>query len=62
VKRAADGKPILCAKALASVAVTKRSTGLDAFVVARGIGPEGFALRPEIRLINGRMFHPATQS
>ncbi len=26
----------------------------------RGVGPEGLALRPEIRLINGRMFRPAT--
>jgi putative ABC transport system permease protein len=60
VKRAAGGKPIASADALGSLLVTKKSNGLDFYVVIRGVGPEGFALRPEIRLINGRMFRPAT--
>jgi len=60
IRTAADGKPIVSAEALASVAVVKRSNGLDAYVVLRGVGPEGFALRPEIKLVSGRMFRPAT--
>jgi putative ABC transport system permease protein len=60
VKTTGDGKPILSAESLAYVAVTKKSNGLDAWVVLRGIGPEGFALRPEIKVISGRMFRPAT--
>jgi putative ABC transport system permease protein len=60
VKRAADGKPVVSADALSSILVTKKSNGLDFYVGIRGVGPEGFALRPEIRLINGRMFRPAT--
>jgi putative ABC transport system permease protein len=59
-KTTGDGKPILSAESLAYVAVTKKSNGLDAWVVLRGIGPEGFALRPEIKVISGRMFRPAT--
>jgi putative ABC transport system permease protein len=60
IRKSVDGKPIASAESLASVAVTKKSNGLDAFVDVRGIGPEGFALRPEIKLINGRLFRPAT--
>jgi putative ABC transport system permease protein len=60
IRTAADGKPIVSAEALASVAVVKKSNGLDAYVVLRGVGPEGFALRPEIKLVSGRMFRPAT--
>jgi putative ABC transport system permease protein len=59
IKTTDDGKPILSAESLAYVAVTKKSNGLDAWVVLRGIGPEGFALRPEVKLISGRMFRPA---
>lgn len=60
VRKAADGKPIVSADTFASVAVTKKSNGLDFFIDIRGIGPAGLALRPEIRLIKGRMFRPAT--
>ncbi len=60
IRKAADGKPIVSADSFASVAVTKKSNGLDFFVDIRGIGPAGLALRPEIRLINGRLFRPAT--
>jgi len=60
IRHSADGKAIISAEELASVAVTKKGSGLDAYVEIRGVGPEGFALRPEIRLVNGRMFRPAT--
>jgi putative ABC transport system permease protein len=60
VRRGADGKPIVSAEALVQAGVVKKSNGLDAFITVRGVGPEGFALRPEIKLISGRMFHAAT--
>ena len=52
------GAPIVSAESLASVVLTKKSDGFDAYVVLRGIGPTGFALRPEIKLISGRLFTP----
>jgi putative ABC transport system permease protein len=58
IKKMADGKPIVSADALAFVVVTKKSDGLDAYVDLRGITPEGLALRPEVKLISGRMFKP----
>jgi putative ABC transport system permease protein len=60
VRRGADGKPIISAETLVQSGVVKKSDGLDAFITVRGVGPEGFALRPEIKLISGRMFRPAT--
>jgi len=60
IKKDLTGKPIISAESLAYTAVTKRSDGLDSSVVLRGISPEGLAVRPEIKLISGRMFRPAT--
>jgi putative ABC transport system permease protein len=60
LRHAADGKPIVSAEALTAILVTKKSNGLDFYMVLRGIGPEGLTLRPEIKLTSGRMFHPAT--
>src|SRR5258705_4378049 len=57
VKKTADGKAIASIDELVAVLVTKKSDGLDAFVTVRGVGPEGFALRPEIKLVSGRMFN-----
>ena len=59
IRTASDGKPIVSAESLATVAVVKKSDGLDAFVALRGIGPQGLALRPEIKLVAGRLFRPA---
>ena len=56
---AADGKPIVSAEYVTAVLVSKKSDGLDAYVTLRGVGAEGFTLRPEIRLVNGRMFQSA---
>jgi len=59
IKTAGDGKRIVSAEYLGAVLVTKKSNGLDAYVTLRGVGPEAFALRPEVRLVSGRMFQPA---
>jgi putative ABC transport system permease protein len=59
IKIAADGKPTVSAEYLVAVLVTKKSDGLDAYVSLRGIGPEASTVRPEIKLISGRMFQSA---
>jgi putative ABC transport system permease protein len=60
LRHAANGKPVVSADALTSLVVTKKSNGLDFGMVLRGLGPEGLALRPEIKLISGRLYRPAT--
>jgi putative ABC transport system permease protein len=59
IRSTGDGKPIMSAESLASVILTRKNNGLDVYVLLRGVGPEGFALRPEIKLVSGRMFRPA---
>lgn len=58
IKHDASGKPILSAETTAFISVTKKSDGLDTFVIVRGMGPNAMVLKPEIHLISGRMFHP----
>jgi len=59
IKIAGDGKPVVSAEHLVAVLVTKKSDGLDAYVSLRGIGPEASTVRPEIKLVSGRMFQSA---
>lgn len=58
IKHTADGKPLVSADTTAFVSIPKKSDGLEVFVGIRGVGPEGLAVRPEVRLISGRMFQP----
>jgi putative ABC transport system permease protein len=58
IKRDAGGKPVASAETF-SLALLERRDGTDARVPLRGVGPNAFALRPEIKLIEGRMFEPA---
>jgi putative ABC transport system permease protein len=53
-----DGKPVMSADYLAYTGVIKKSDGLDAYVSVRGVGLADAKLRPEIKLISGRMFRP----
>ena len=58
IRKNGDGKPVASAEHIAAILVTNAVTGRDAFVMVRGVGPEAFALRPEIKLVEGRMFEP----
>jgi putative ABC transport system permease protein len=59
VRKDAEGKPVASAEAVISARVAKKSDGTDAYVSLRGTGPQGMALRRDIRLVSGRMFRPA---
>src|SRR5687768_176989 len=52
--RRIDGKAALSAEVLALASVAKRSDSSDAFVTLRGVGPEAFTVRPELKIIAGR--------
>lgn len=58
VRKTADGKAIVSAEILAFAPINKKDDGLNAFMTVRGVGPQGTSLRPEIKLISGRMFTP----
>jgi len=56
IRKAADGSPIASAENLATVLLPENKGGRDAFIVVRGVGPQAFTLRPEMKLLEGRLF------
>ena len=57
IARAPDGTP-LAASELMVVWNLPRKSGTKTNVVVRGVGPKSFALRPKVRLVQGRQFRP----
>jgi putative ABC transport system permease protein len=58
VKRAAGGKPAASADVFAYLDGVKKSDGLTEPATIHGVGPEGFTVLPQVKLISGRMFKP----
>ena len=57
IKRDAAGQPIYSAETMTIILLTKKD-GSDVSVPLRGVGPNAEALRPEIKLVAGRMYEP----
>ncbi len=53
-----DGKPFLAKEMVVLITLPKRGTNIPSNVVIRGIGASSLALRPQVRLIAGRMPRP----
>lgn len=58
VRRGADGKPVASAELLVIADLPKAGTGTLANAAVRGVQPEAFALRPEVKIVEGRKFEP----
>jgi putative ABC transport system permease protein len=56
IKRDSDGKPLVSADALASMWLPTRATGAPGSITFRGVWARSLALRPEIKLLEGRLF------
>jgi putative ABC transport system permease protein len=56
----ADGRPMVSKEPVVLINLPKRSNGKAANVVIRGVTPAGLALRPQVKLVQGRMFRPGT--
>jgi putative ABC transport system permease protein len=59
IKRDTDGKPLGSAEMVAIVSMPLKNTNTKANIALRGIGVKGMQVRPEIKIIEGRMFKPA---
>lgn len=57
VARDADGQPLASAEVVVLFNLL-RPGGVAANVMVRGVGPQGFTLRPQVRLVEGRAFVP----
>jgi putative ABC transport system permease protein len=52
----ASGVPLIAAEAVAPLALIEKRTGLQVNATLRGVGSEILAVRPEIKIVAGRMF------
>ncbi len=57
VARDGRGEPLASAEVVVLFNLPRRD-GVDANVLVRGVGEAGFALRPQVRLVAGRLFVP----
>src|SRR5512136_2435940 len=55
-----DGKPLLDKELVVLINLTKRGTNKPSNVVIRGVGAGGLQLRPQVRLVAGRMPRPGS--
>jgi ABC-type antimicrobial peptide transport system permease subunit len=55
-----DGGKLLSKEPVVLINLPKRDTGSPSNVVIRGVTPEGLVLRPQVRIVEGRMFRPGT--
>ncbi|WP_158880115.1 ABC transporter permease [Rhodanobacter sp. L36] len=58
IARDAAGKPIVSAELVVAANVTQKSADGDANAQLRGVDDEAWALRPELKIIEGRKFKP----
>jgi len=56
IRKDAANQPIASAEVISFVGLTDPRTGLNSYVTVRGVGSEVFALRPEIKITQGRAF------
>ncbi|MDD2708969.1 MAG: ABC transporter permease [Verrucomicrobiae bacterium] len=56
IARQADGRPLLSAESVILVSLARASSQGEANVLVRGLEPAGLELRPQARLVEGRMF------
>lgn len=55
-----DGQPLVSKEIVVLINLPKRSSGKPSNVLIRGVAPAGLELRPQVRIVEGRMFLPGT--
>lgn len=58
IQKDVDGKPIASAEHLGNLPAKRKIDQLPVRMLVRGIGEKGMVLRPELKLVSGRMFQP----
>jgi len=56
----ADGRKLISKEPVVLINLPKRGSNKASNVVIRGVTPNGLVLRPQVRLVEGRMFQPGT--
>jgi ABC-type antimicrobial peptide transport system permease subunit len=55
-----DGRPLVSKEPVVLINLPKRESGKPSNVVIRGVTPRGLTLRPQVHVIEGRLFRPGT--
>ncbi len=55
-----DGRPLVSREPVVLINLAKRTTGKPSNVVIRGVTAAGLEMRPQVRIVEGRMFRPGT--
>jgi putative ABC transport system permease protein len=55
-----DGQRLLSKEPVVLINLPKRESGKPSNVVIRGVTPRGLVLRPQVQIVEGRMFRPGT--
>jgi ABC-type antimicrobial peptide transport system permease subunit len=55
-----DGQRLVSKEVVVLMVMPKRGSDKPSNVTIRGLGPAGIALRPQVRIVEGRMFRPGT--
>ena len=55
-----DGSKLVSKEPVVLISLPKRESGKPSNVVIRGVTPQGLTLRPQVRIVEGRMFRPGT--
>ncbi len=58
IERDANGQPLVSADVVVLVNLPRREDPGEAHVLIRGVSPQGIALRPQVRLVDGGWFTP----
>jgi len=60
IAKAEDGKPLASGETVVIINLSKKSAGLSNITV-RGVAPQAFTLRPQVKIVEGRQFTPGAR-
>lgn len=58
IAKGADGRPVASPELSQVVNLQSKADGTDTNVQFRGVGPDAWALRPQLKIVEGRKFNP----
>jgi putative ABC transport system permease protein len=61
IKHDARDRPVVSAEIILIAPVARKRDNSDVYVTLRGVGPQYFVLRPELKLVSGRLFRAGNQ-
>lgn len=61
IRKDAEGKPLVSGELVVIAELPKKGETLGANITLRGVEPAGFALRPNLKIVEGRAFTPGLQ-